>query len=124
MLIDLLRGRCPRCRRGEIFRPGLAGFAGLINDACPVCALVYLRETGYFVGAMYVSYALGVVTVLPIAVIFAVALEWPLWAVLLVMVAQTLLSVPLFLRLSRAIWLYVDYAVNPWEPPFTAASDR
>ena len=31
---------------------------------------------------MYVSYGLGVFTILPVAMFLAVVLEWPLWAVL------------------------------------------
>jgi hypothetical protein len=62
---------------------------------------------------MYVSYGLGVLTILPVASAMAVVAEWPLWAVMTVMLVQTLLSVPLFLRYSRVIWLYVDQQIDP-----------
>ncbi len=39
---------------------------------CPSCGLRFLRETGYFLGAMYISYGLGVLTILPVAVVLAV----------------------------------------------------
>jgi hypothetical protein len=84
-----------------------------MNEACPVCGLVFLRESGYFLGAMYVSYGLGVATVLPVAVYLAAVVELSLALVLIIMAIQTLLSVPLFLRLSRAIWLHVDQAIDP-----------
>src|SRR4051812_28570945 len=77
---SLLLARCPRCNRGAIFKSGLAGALGSINERCPVCGLVFLRESGYFLGAMYVSYGLGVITILPVASVLAVVLEWPLWA--------------------------------------------
>jgi hypothetical protein len=57
-------GRCPRCRERSACRPGLAGLAGALNDACPNCSLSFLRESGYFLGAMYVSHTLGVLTIL------------------------------------------------------------
>ena len=41
--------------RGAVFA---ARFA--MNDRCPVCGLLFMREPGYFTGAMYVSYALGI----------------------------------------------------------------
>jgi uncharacterized protein (DUF983 family) len=110
---DLLFGRCPRCRSGAIFKPGLLGIAGLMNETCAVCGLRFLREAGYFLGAMYVSYGLGVLTVLPVATSLAVVFGWPLWAALTVMVLQTLISVPIFLRLSRLIWLYLDQTIDP-----------
>jgi hypothetical protein len=49
-------------------------------DSCPVCGLRFLREAGYFLGAMYISYTLGVATVLPVSIVLAIVLEWPLWA--------------------------------------------
>jgi uncharacterized protein (DUF983 family) len=112
-LLDILRGRCPRCHRGAIFVPGPRGLIGELNDACPSCGLVFLREAGYFLGAMYVSYGLGVITVLPVAVILAVWVEWSLWVVMTIMVLQTLLSMPLFFRFSRVIWLYLDQSIDP-----------
>jgi uncharacterized protein (DUF983 family) len=81
--------------------------------ACPECGLVYLRESGYFLGAMYVSYGLGVLTVLPAALFLAVVIEWSLWVVLTLALVQTLVSVPLFLVYSRLIWLHLDQAIDP-----------
>jgi hypothetical protein len=112
-LKSLLLGRCPRCKRGPIFTPDIAGLAGAMNVACPECGLGFLRESGYFLGAMYVSYGLGVLTILPVAVLLAVVLEWPVAIVLTLSLLQTLISVPLFLRFSRAIWLYLDQAIDP-----------
>jgi uncharacterized protein (DUF983 family) len=111
-LKGILLGRCPRCGRGAIFRPGLAGLF-LMNERCPVCGMVYERGPGYFLGAMYVSYGLGVLTILPVAMALAVVLDWPLWAVMTFALIQTLVSVPLFLRLSRSIWIYVDRMIDP-----------
>src|SRR5438477_4881886 len=50
----LLRGRCPRCCQGQIFRGRFT-----MNDPCPVCGLIFQREEGYFLGAMYASYLLS-----------------------------------------------------------------
>jgi uncharacterized protein (DUF983 family) len=108
-----LLGRCPRCSRGRVFQDNLAGLVGATNDNCPACGLGFLREAGYFLGAMYVSYGLGVFTVLPVAVVLATVLDWPVWAVLTVALLQTVISVPLFLRYSRLIWLHLDHAFDP-----------
>jgi heme/copper-type cytochrome/quinol oxidase subunit 4 len=84
-----------------------------MNQACPVCGLPFLREAGYFLGAMYISYGLGVLTVLPVAVLLAIVVEWPLAVVLVIACVQTLASVPFFLRYSRAIWLHLDQSFDP-----------
>ncbi len=94
--------------------PGtLLGAFGMMNTSCPECGLPFLREAGYFLGAMYVSYGLGVLTILPVGVVLAVVLEWPLSIVIPIVIIQAILSMPLFLRYSRIIWLHVDHAFDP-----------
>ena len=95
-----------------MFKPGLSGLM-LMNDVCSVCGLRFLRESGYYLGAMYVSYGLGVLTILPVATYLGAFARWPLWIVFTIMVIQTLVSMLLFLRLSRVIWLYADEAIDP-----------
>jgi len=112
-LSAVLTGRCPRCKKGRMFPSTLGGAIGLMNPRCPECGLPFLREAGYFLGAMYVSYGLGMLTVLPVGVLLAVVLHWPLAIVIPLVVLQTILSMPLFLRFSRIIWLHVDQALDP-----------
>ena len=109
----ILAGYCPRCRRGAIFKSALPGLLGLMNDSCAVCGLLYVREAGYFLGAMYVSYGLGVLTLLPVAMALVVLLDAHLAIVFAAAAVQTLASVPLFVRYSRAIWLHVDQMIGP-----------
>ena len=99
-----------------MFKPGLAGLL-FIHDACGSCGLRFLRESGYYLGAMYVSYALGVLTVLPVATYLGAIERWSLWVVFPIMFAQTFLSMLLFLRYSRTIWLYLDQAIDPQKDP-------
>jgi uncharacterized protein (DUF983 family) len=108
----LVAARCPRCRQGPVFREGWLAWLGVMRERCPECGLVFLRETGYFLGAMYISYGLGVVTVLPVAIALVMA-GWQLASVLLVMLVQTLISVPIFMRYSRLIWLHADQLIDP-----------
>ena len=112
-LYAILYGRCPRCLIGSIFPSTFLGAIGLMNVRCSQCGLLFLREAGYFLGAMYVSYGLGVLTVLPVGVLLAVVLAWHLAIVIPLVIFQTILSMPLFLRFSRVIWLHVDQAIDP-----------
>ena len=105
----LLRLRCPRCRTGPVFRSLLR-----MNDPCPHCGLVFEREEGYFLGAMYVSYALG--GVLVAAAYFAAAWLWPgldSLTLCLLLMAAYLPLMPLVYRYSRVIWLHLDRIVSP-----------
>ena len=110
-------GRCPRCRQGRIFPPFWSLRLLAMNPSCDVCGLKFERESGYFVGAMYVSYGLGVLTILPVAVLLILVAGWSLAAVMVLMVVQTLISMPLFFRLSRIIWIHVDRAFIPTDTP-------
>ncbi|MFO0910038.1 MAG: DUF983 domain-containing protein [Isosphaeraceae bacterium] len=52
----LLQKRCPRCKDGRVFRSLFSMY-----EHCPACGLRYDRgQPGYFTGAMYVSYGLGI----------------------------------------------------------------
>ena len=106
----IARQRCPRCFRGPVFR-------GLMSTraACPVCGLVFERETGYFVGAMYASYAFGLVTTaywLPLLLLGA-----PTWLVIGLPTAHLILQTPLTFRYSRVIWLHLDHGFDPTAAP-------
>lgn len=98
----LLRRRCPRCRDGAVF-------AGLVrmHAACPTCGLEYFREPGYFFGAMYFSYALGVASVTPLAVT-GFLLGWPVATIGWACTAQLVVLAPWLFQYSRVIWLWFD----------------
>jgi len=84
-----------------------------MHDACPVCGLVFEREPGYFVGAMYVSYALAIPAYLAVAGILRLALrEWSDLVVLALAVPLFLPLSPLLFRYSRIIWMHLDRAVD------------
>src|ERR1700758_311318 len=61
-LAAIARQRCPVCLEGRMFR-GLF----TMNTTCPVCGHRFEREPGFFQGAMYVSYTLGVGEALALA---------------------------------------------------------
>jgi uncharacterized protein (DUF983 family) len=103
----LLRQRCPRCREGRLFH-GLVG----MNDPCPHCGLLFQKEEGYFLGAMYVSYGLATGILIPLYLLAAWLL--PTRDSILVAVVATLAYVPfipLVFRYSRLLWIYLDRAV-------------
>jgi uncharacterized protein (DUF983 family) len=102
----ILRQRCPRCRQGRLFHGLLA-----MNDPCPVCGLIFQREEGSFLGAMYVSYVLS--SVLTAVFYFTLAALLPGWngiAIASLAVLPYLPFVPAVFRYSRVLWIYVDRA--------------
>jgi uncharacterized protein (DUF983 family) len=110
---DILGQRCPRCRQGKIFRSSVfLGFPKMY-ERCPCCNLKFEREAGYFLGAMYISYTLGVgIIVLFATGLWAVTGWWvtksTLWAVILFLPLA-----PAITYLSRVLWIYLDQTFDP-----------
>ena len=105
----ILHLRCPRCREGRIFRGPWT-----MNDDCPACGLRLMRETGYFTGAMYFSYALGI----PIIALFTLVAylllpRWHLYQHVLLAWAAFLPLVPAVFRYSRVLWIHFDRYFDP-----------
>jgi hypothetical protein len=85
-----------------------------MNETCPVCGTRFERAPGYFVGAMYISYALTMTVVIILFAIFQLAAfrAWPLPLVLTLAVATYLLLVPLLFRWSRILWIHLGKRVG------------
>ena len=84
-----------------------------MHERCPVCDLKFERESGYFLGAMYISYGIGVVCIALIALVL-----WTLtsWGVVKIIVWASVLFLPLvwpITLLSRILWLYLDWTLDP-----------
>ena len=112
-LEGIRRQLCPRCRQGAIFRAPLWRGMLAMHERCPACGLKYEREPGYFVGAIYISYAL----MLPVATLIYLAfwyfLDWSAYAVLLCTVLSFLPLGPLAVRWARVLWLYLERSLDP-----------
>jgi uncharacterized protein (DUF983 family) len=83
-----------------------------MRKTCPVCGLEYEREPGYFTGAMYASYFIGIFLTLPVwmAMLFSGA---SLAAVLTVAISLVVLFTPISFHYSRVIWMQIDCYFNP-----------
>jgi uncharacterized protein (DUF983 family) len=105
----IVHQRCPRCRRGLVFRRRLAMY-----NLCPACGMKFEREPGYFIGAMYISYAfaaffIGVVSFLVSLVLPALGFAWT------VLIAAVLMLplVPMMIRYSKILWMTIDRTLDP-----------
>ena len=110
---SILQQRCPRCRMGGIFRCSI--FRGFPNmcERCPVCDLKFEREPGYFLGAMYFSFALGVLVMAPIAMLLWFLTGWWITKVMIWAVLLFLPFAPTITLFARVLWIYLDQSVDP-----------
>jgi len=88
-----------------------------MHDRCPTCGLLFNREPGYFLGAMYISYGLGIGAIVVLGALLWIVTRWridkvTLWAILLF-----LPFVPMLTFLSRVLWIYLDQAIDPEPAP-------
>jgi len=87
-----------------------------MDDPCPICGLVFEREPGYFLAAMYFSYALAVACMVPIfLVLWSIFPDAPILLLPMFTCLLYLPLAPIVFRYSRALWLYVDRWSSPGE---------
>jgi uncharacterized protein (DUF983 family) len=108
----ILHGLCPRCRTGKIFRKSLWLFPGM-HARCSACGLKFEREDGYFLGAMYIGYGLGVVVIAALSALVWGVLKWPLIKSTEAGILLFLPLAPVLTWLARVLWIYMDQAIDP-----------
>ncbi len=124
-LWSVLTMRCPRCRRGEMFknpnpyRKLKLSYIFDMYDNCPVCDQKFDLEPGFWYGTGYVSYALAVaisgITFIAWWIIVGISTDdnrifgWLIFNSVLLVVIQ-----PWLMRLSRVVYLlfFVKYNEN------------
>jgi hypothetical protein len=82
-------------------------------ERCPKCGLAFEREAGYFLGAMYISFPLGVVVIGVVATLAWSLAGWSLERSVVVAIAVFLPLAPFVSRFSRILWIYLDQAIDP-----------
>lgn len=113
-LYSILNFKCPYCHQGDFFvaHPYDLKRVGDLHERCSACKRKYSIEPGFYFGAMFVSYALGVALVMSIWVAFLVLApdtepHWQVGAIGVVM----LLAGPYLYALSKIIWanMFFEY---------------
>ena len=109
LLSSILNQNCPRCRSEKMFMDSVYSKRfNQMHKSCPKCSQEFELEPGFFMGAMYVSYAIQVVMIALVVVLTEVftsgkRISWYLsWVI--VMIVSTF---PLVFRLSRSIWIHL-----------------
>jgi uncharacterized protein (DUF983 family) len=115
-LPSILQQRCPRCRMGGIFRYSIFRGFPKMCECCAICDLKFEREPGYFLGAMYLSYGLGVLIMAPIALLLWFLTGWPITKVILWAAVLFLPFAPTITLFARVLWIYLDQSVDPERP--------
>jgi uncharacterized protein (DUF983 family) len=116
-LYSIFRFKCPKCQSGDFFvsHPYDLSRIGDIQEHCSSCGLKYEKEPGFYYGAMYVAYALGVALFVTLWTSFN--LFFPSVTVgfqIFVIVFSTIILSPLLYALSKIIWanMFIPFDKN------------
>ncbi len=85
-----------------------------MHDHCPRCGQRYEIEPSFFMGAMYVSYALQVAIFITVFVaVNVLTTDAEVYVYISSIAVATLLLIPVVLRLSRSIWIHLFVKYDP-----------
>jgi len=82
-------------------------------ERCPCCSLKFEREPGYFLGAMYIGYGLGVAAIAVLAALVWAVLRWALVTSVVAGIVLFLPLAPVLTWVARVLWIYMDQAIDP-----------
>jgi uncharacterized protein (DUF983 family) len=104
----ICHGKCPRCAEGRIFETFTK-----VRAKCAKCGLSFDRESGYFLGALYIEYGIAGAILAVLTLILHAVLTLRLQTAILAAFIVFLPFIPLTIHLSRTLWIYWDNAVDP-----------
>ena len=108
VLIRGLKLKCPACGGSSLYKSAFK-----MQERCPVCGLVYGREQGYFVGAIYINV---MATEALILLVYLVSLFTGFVnerVIFPLMIGMAVVLPLIFFRFSRSLWLSIDHIVSP-----------
>jgi uncharacterized protein (DUF983 family) len=107
-----LRRKCPVCGRGDIFETHFG-----MNRSCPICHVIFWKDPGESLGAMYVDYAVATIAFLIAWFIldFTTRLSDPVQVAIVGAIAVA--SILIFYPISRSIWTLLVYISGGIEKP-------
>ena len=99
--------KCPRCHKGDMFITGTFSFNASfdMHDNCPHCGQKYTLESGFYYGAMFISYIITAFTMFGVFGIFKFLFKMPVMTSFVIAMCSIFALFVWFFRVSRAVWL-------------------
>jgi len=113
---SVLRSKCPKCNLDNLYvdnNPYHLSKLSEMKKKCDCCGQAYEPETGFYYGAMYVSYALGVAVMVVPAMLLYLLFDLGFAALLTFVVSVYIFGFPLFFRFARNIWFNIFVHYDP-----------
>lgn len=113
-LYSILHLKCPACQEGNLFthkNPYNLKHLDKMPHYCPVCGEDFVRETGFYYGAMMISHATTTLIAVIVHLTVFYFYGWEIAPNLVSLLVILIGLFPLIFRSSRAIWInfFVKY---------------
>ena len=114
-LYSILKFKCPHCHEGNFYKSkNPYNFSSMSEhrEKCSECGEKFSLEPGFYFGAMYVSYALGVAHMVSLVVAkWVLEIEMEFWNFIIIVASSLILITPLYYALSKIVWanLFMNY---------------
>jgi uncharacterized protein (DUF983 family) len=115
-IYSIINFKCPCCQEGDFFisHPYNFKFTGDIHENCSVCGKKYMLEPGFYQGAMYVAYSLGVVIF--VSIFGSCSLFFPsigVWTQISIFSLLIIFLGPFLFSLSKIIYANIFMKFDP-----------
>ncbi|MGB0882885.1 MAG: DUF983 domain-containing protein [Vicingaceae bacterium] len=113
---SVMKMKCPKCHEGNLFsNRNIYQYKGFFDmpNYCPKCSQSFRVETGFYLGAMYVSYALTIALNVAVFVALMTFNSYTLPLFFTVAGISTLVTMPYIIKISRSIWIAMTISYDP-----------
>lgn len=110
LLSRAIRLRCPRCGVGRLFH----GFFAM-KPSCDHCQLMFERESGFFLGAIYFNYGVTAIVITIVYPLLTLSRTTTRQTALIASLVFSVLFPIWFFRYARSLWLAFDFLIDPRE---------
>jgi uncharacterized protein (DUF983 family) len=114
---SVLTNTCPKCHEGKIFKYQTIFHPkkfDKMHERCSECGHKYEIEAGFFIGAMYASYAITVAfSVAAFVLTYLIYPPAPFWVYIINILMILIVFAPLNFRLGRLVWINLFTGYNP-----------
>ena len=119
------RFKCPRCHEGDYYpvkNPYNLSRLAELHDECSHCGLKYEVEPGFYLGAMYISYAFGSGSSMITYWILMYFVETSYLNIMFAVLGHLILLAPIYYKVSRIAWINIfvhynkEYSKNELKP--------
>lgn len=111
-IINTLMCKCPECKVGNIFKDKgsiLLFQIPKMNKHCAKCDYKFEKETGFFFGAMFVSYTLSAAQMIICLIVFWTFANMSPISVFIIITLIAIFTSTVNFRVSRSIWISFFY---------------